>query len=321
MKTKLNVEKLRQLLILLLTIIIISCAKEEQVILPESNLILKNGMKLPTEDVVCDLIAGQNILVGQVIYSNDGTNLYVTYLVNSPWVLTELHFYAGSLAGLPRNKTAILIGQFPYDMGDLVGNTLTIPLEGLSFDSNGYTLSAHAVVVNGLQNETAWANCTAKTYKPVISLKTRFSDYTYAVSDGAISYANYFTNNSTEDHWCHTLGLNVYENGDEYILQSRHHDYLGKVLVSDDGTNLSVTVLGDYLNENLIHSYLFVGTLEEFGKITLFNDCPAYETFPYINNAIGSNTHNFLIKIPKEYKSITFNEAFGSNRWGWFSYY
>ena len=171
---------------------------------------------------------------------HDDDYLYVTYLVNSPWVLTELHFYAGTLAGLPRNKTAIQIGLFPYDMDDLVGNQLIIPLADLSSDAGVLTLAAHAVVVNGDQNETAWADCS---YKPIIGAKVRFNDWSYALTDGPISYAEYFGNLST--HWCSKLGLNIYANGDGYLLQSRHYLLAdaGTVEVSDDGTNLKVKVM------------------------------------------------------------------------------
>ncbi|HAQ20002.1 MAG TPA: hypothetical protein DCR40_12340 [Prolixibacteraceae bacterium] len=328
MKTKLHFMKLGTMFVLLLSIFLFSCTKEEPVNVPESEfnseLTLKNGLILPPEEIACDLIAGQNILVGQVIYSHDLTNLYVTYLVNSPWVLTELHFYAGTLAGLPLNKTAIQIGHFPYDMDDLVGNQLIIPLASLSSDDGVLTLAAHAVVVNSDQNETAWANCT---YKPLIASKSFFNDRgtglsaTYALTDGPIKYKDYFTISTDRDWWCNWFGINIYQNGDEYNLQSKHYADAGKVLVSDDGNTLAVLVKGEVAGKLLQSTYLFVGSWNQLVALsgTGGGGCPNYYSFPRKKEFQESLIHDFQIPIP--IKSISFKDAFGSNRWGWISSY
>ena len=336
MKKKLQFLKMGTMLLLLMSIFLFSCTKEEPINVPESEineeLSLKSDQILPPEEIACDLIAGQNILVGQVVYSHDETNLYVTYLVNSPWVLTELHFYAGTLAGLPRNKTAIQIGHFPYDMDDLVGNMLTIPLEGLNDDDGVLTLAAHAVVVNGDQNETAWANCS---YKPLIACKSFFNDApprssrSYGVTDGSILYKDYFSIDYGYDYWCNWLGINIYENGDEYNLQSKYYNpvsgsilsaYAGKVLVSDDGNEIEVQVMGEVDGKLFDATHLFVGSWNQLVAIsgTGLNGCPNYPSFNYYDNT-KSKVHTFQITIP--IKSKSFEAAFGSNRWGWISNY
>lgn len=319
--------KLGSMMVLLSTVILFSCTKEEPINVSESEfnseLTLKNGHLLPPEEFACDLMAGQTINVGKVIYSNDGTNLYVEYFVTAPWAVSEIHFYAGTLNGLPRNKTAVQIGHFPYDMNDFVGYKLTIPLTDLDDDNGTLTLAFHAVVLNGTQNETAWADCS---YKPVIGAKVRFTNNRYALTDGPISYADYFNYvpiTAGDPNWCSRLGLNVYENGDGYLLQSKHYPLsdAGTVQVSDDGTNIKVKIMATVPDVTITmkESYLFVGSLNQLGAIAIrFDGCPTYANFPYVKFAVN-NTHEHIIPIP--IKSKSFKSAFGSNRWGWISSY
>jgi hypothetical protein len=333
MKKKLSFLKMGTMFALLMSIFLFSCTKEEQISVPESDingeLELKQAQILPPEEIACDLFAGQTINVGKVIYSHDATNLYVTYLVKSPWVLTELHFYAGTLAGLPRNKTAIQIGHFPFDMDDLVGNQLIIPLDDLSDDNGVLTLAAHAVVVNGNHNETAWANCS---YKPLIALKSFFNDRpprdsrSYGVSDGSIQYKDHFSIDNT-NLWCNWLGINVYENNDEYKLQSKYYNpvngsilqaYAGKVLVSDDGSELEVQVIGEVEGKKFNTTHLFVGSWNQIEALVSGNGCPNYSSFPFVNLS-ENKVHTFQIPIP--IKSKSFEAAFGTKRWGWISTY
>ena len=320
MKTHLRRFKFGTLAVILMCITLFSCTKDELTNSPETEFAaeptLKSAQVLPPEEMVCDLLAGQTINVGKVIYSNDGTNLYVTYLVNSPWVLKEVHFYAGTLNGLPRNKTAIQIGHFPYNMDDLVGNQLIIPLAELVSDGGVLTLAAHAVVVNGGTNETAWGNCT---YSPIVGAKVRFSDLSYALTNGPISYAEYFSNYST--HWCSKLGLNIYANNGGYLLWSRYYPLAdaGTVQVSDDGNFIKVKISATVANKTMTNSYLFVGSINQLGAITIDTDgCPKYANFPYVKN-VTNNLHEYLIPIP--IKSKSFKAAFNSNRWGWISTY
>jgi len=315
MKTKLRFKALGILIALLLSILIGSCTKEEPLMAPESdsptNLTLKNGS---IDDMVCDLIAGQNILAGQVIYSHDATNLYVTYLASNGWTLTEVHLYVGSLANLPTNKKAVQIGQFPYSTNDLVGNTITIPLLDLEGNMNGdgsVTIAAHAIVVNGQQEETAWANCT---YIPVISVKSLFTNNKWAASDG-----DRFTNTNINDY-CYWLTTNSYVKNAEYPLYSYYYQTVvsspGTVIVSDNGVYLSITVNAII---PLKHTFIYVGTMENLiANYSSGGTCLDYENFPYqVDTPAGATTHTYSVSMP----NVSFQNAFGSDRWGWINHY
>ena len=301
---------------LIMGFIISSCTKEESIVAPETNssesLQLKNAT-IPPEDVFCNLVAGQTINAGQVVLSHDAVNLYVTYLASNGWTLSEVHLYVGTADGVPRNKTAIQIGQFPYsatNLNEIAQYTFTIPLLGLQKDEHGYAIFAHAVVKNSSGQETAWSNCT---YKPLITLKTHFTDGTFAVTDGV---------HFSSDWYCTSLGTNVYEKDDEYMLQSGTYPAssggAGRVNVTDDGIYLYVTVTP---KDGLVidASYLFVGDWAFLQSIYKpgGGTCPAYYDFPYQN---FDNTP-FKILMPPVKNSISFESQFGSNRWGWFNYY
>lgn len=320
MKTKLNLKKVSIVIVLLISAAIISCKDDEVLNIPDSDLKLKSTQTEEISDVVCELTAGQTINAGNVIYSKVGNNLVVTYVASNGWMLSEIHLYVGSLDGLPMNKSAIQIGKFPYSAENLGGVpdwSITIPLV---FEDD-CIIAAHAVVYNsGLgKEETAWANCF---YKPAVAVKTRFEPeegntlIKYAMTDG-VSYIDEFKGGIKTTHWCDYLGYNIYGNGEEYLLQSKHYSDAGKVLVSDDGEYLTVEVITDY---KMIGSYLFIGTLDELGAISLGTDnCPNYVLFPY-KDFTSSDTHTY--KIPFAQIGMTNNisfDALGSKRWGWYS--
>lgn len=319
MKTKFSFLRLGVIFFFLLNFTFWGCNENESIIPDESDLTSSVNLKsasLTPDGTVCDLLAGQTINVGKVIYSHDADNLYVTYLVNSPWILTEVHFYAGTFDGLPRNKNAIQVGHFPYDTSDLQGNQLIIPLSGLSSDDGILTLAAHAVVINEDKNETAWAECTLTD--PVVAAKVRFNDWSYALTDGTISYADYFNNTST--HWCSSLGINSYAISSS-DLQSRWYPLggAGTVEVSDNGDNFKVKITATVAGKTMTNSYLFVGPLDQLGNIAISTDgCPDYTQFPFVKNETN-NVHEYVIPFPISSKS--FKDAFGTNRWGWVSFY
>lgn len=110
---------------------------------------------------------GQTILVGNVMVTNDSTNLYVTYNTTGGWELEETHLYVGPLSGLPTNNANTPIpGQFPYSETHASGTTsytYTIPLSSLNDPC--YIIATHASVSktdgNGnQQQETAWSDGT-----------------------------------------------------------------------------------------------------------------------------------------------------------------
>lgn len=110
---------------------------------------------------IADLIAGQNIDVGEVEVWNDGVNLHVTYVTDG-WVLTETHLaVATSLDDIPQTGSGNpKVGKFPYSdpHGPVPEWTYHIALDTIDPDWEvGDTLyiAAHAVVECD-REETAW---------------------------------------------------------------------------------------------------------------------------------------------------------------------
>ena len=103
----------------------------------------------PGDPDVFTLYAGQNIDVGIVEVWNDTDNLYVNYVVDDPWRLTETHFHvAADLDGIPQTKKGNPIpGQFDYEGEHNCEQYFlyTIPLAGLNVE---LYIAAHAVVAD-----------------------------------------------------------------------------------------------------------------------------------------------------------------------------
>jgi hypothetical protein len=118
------------------------------------------------EPLAANLMAGQNMLAGNVIATNDATNLYVTFNTTNGWLMTGTQLYVGSMEGLPVNKAGNpQIGNFPYSMSFSpysTSYTYTIPLS--TFGTNQcIVIAAHANVVqldtngNETNGQTAWS--------------------------------------------------------------------------------------------------------------------------------------------------------------------
>lgn len=182
---KLNYTKILFVAIVAASIIFTSCKKENEVNLDNSTSVEKDlGTKTinsnqsqtlitsTTNAYTYDLIAGQNILVGNIVVKYDVNNVYVEYNTFGDWKLYETHVWAGdNLANLPKTKTGNpQIGKFPYNSGALNGLNyylVTIPLNTLTtatdYCNKIFYVAAHAVVKkieNGTitQTETAWGN-------------------------------------------------------------------------------------------------------------------------------------------------------------------
>lgn len=111
----------------------------------------------PTEDDADSypLYAGQDELVGEVLVWDDGENLYVKYVVDSPWLLYETHLAIGtSLDDIPTNNAGNpKVGNFPYGDDELDGESSyqeCIPLEDILGENDPcgqeLVIAAHAVV-------------------------------------------------------------------------------------------------------------------------------------------------------------------------------
>lgn len=125
---------------------------------------------------VVDLIAGQNQLAGTIAIEVVGNNLVVTYNTTGCWELVEAHLWVGSsLADMPQtNKGNPKVGNFPYQSGDITGQTeynFNVSLNLLNFscdeddesDDTTYFVAAHAAVrcadgTGGYTGETAWGD-------------------------------------------------------------------------------------------------------------------------------------------------------------------
>ena len=121
-----------------------------------------------------DLIAGQNIVAGEVVVEIVDTDIVVTYTTESGWELAEAHLWAGtSLSQMPQTKKGNpRIGNFPYASGDITGETaytMAIPMASVASEAflcgpdGTLFFAAHAVVrqmVPGgtYQTETAWGS-------------------------------------------------------------------------------------------------------------------------------------------------------------------
>lgn len=330
MKTNTQFKSMGIVIALLLGIFMGSCTKEESLLIPEetvsNELMLKNGHVAPNYDddiVECDLIGGQYIPVGKVIYSHDADNIYVTYQATGGWTLTELHLYVGSKANFEAtcmNKTAIQIGKFPYFLTSGITNpyTFTVPKLGLPKDVNGYMIVAHAVVVNGDMNETAFANCT---YNPLIMVKistNKTSPEHWAVTQGDPFPAELIK----PMEWCKIAGTNVYENPDTYLLKTWYGNDAADAMVYDNGTTLFITVKTRD-TYSLMDSYVYVGGVEGLLALKLNgldNNCINYPSLQYQKHTDATDQHDYSIPMLIS-NSQSFKEVFNSSRWGWLNYY
>ena len=114
-----------------------------------------------------DLMAGKFDYAGYVEADDDGTNLYISYVGDDGWTITETHLWVGDNTwkkeegcDIPRtNKGNLKIGHFPYK------NQMSYEISLAGLDKNGdgkIFIVAHAEVEKWvrceLQQETAWAD-------------------------------------------------------------------------------------------------------------------------------------------------------------------
>lgn len=112
---------------------------------------------------VYTLFAGQSIPVGNIVVTNDDTNIYVTFNTDGGWVLNETHVYVGDVAGIPTNGAGNpTIGLFPFNdtHNNAITHTVTVPIDP---NLDCYAVAAHAsvsLIQNGnvVQSETAWSS-------------------------------------------------------------------------------------------------------------------------------------------------------------------
>lgn len=182
-------KKLTSLLILLV-VILVSCEKErltvdnnlgnvpkikhDSYVLVHSRLnqegvpelaVAKNGVvqnelvgRLFCKEIYYDLVAGQTIVSGNIIVANDLDNLYITYKSSNGWKIKEIHLYVGPENEIPVNPANIPVpGQFPIkESFDPPVEVVTYEIPLSELNGKCPVILAHAVVINGNQEETAW---------------------------------------------------------------------------------------------------------------------------------------------------------------------
>lgn len=123
-----------------------------------------------SHETTVDLLAGQNVDVGDVVISDDGTDLTVTYTTVEGWAMTETHLAVGdTVADVPQTKSGNpKVGQFAdstYHDPAVTEYTYTVPIPaGVTGDD--VVVAAHAVVVEvdtttlDVVSDTSW-NVTA----------------------------------------------------------------------------------------------------------------------------------------------------------------
>jgi hypothetical protein len=120
------------------------------------------------------LMAGQTITAGQLIVCNDATNLYISYVLDEQWRLSDSHVQIDvigadgvtgtlDLADYPVNKKGTPVpGQFDYQMDydpTVTASTYTIPLANIidGWDGTNYDqdllIAAHATLGDKVTND------------------------------------------------------------------------------------------------------------------------------------------------------------------------
>ncbi|MDX1463804.1 MAG: hypothetical protein R3359_12165 [Marinirhabdus sp.] len=152
--------KTSQLLMLLFAVsIFASCSRESQI--ENDGLTVDRVVITPTgECFSASLMAGQHMDAGTLLVTeNPNGDTVVRYETSNGWTLDAVHLYYGDCAEIPTTGAGNpKIGHFPVNVELSVGTT-TFEHTIESLDGSTFTgcLMAHAVVNNGEQQETAWA--------------------------------------------------------------------------------------------------------------------------------------------------------------------
>ena len=195
------------LAVIFLSGILVSCQKDEiKTVQDPGKYIVTKADSPMVYEFTTDLIAGQNLDVGDVIVNNDGENIYVTYLVLEPgWGMLQTHLHlATSLAGIPQTpKGNPKIGHFDYQLEHemIQEYTYVIPLSWNP--GTELFIAAHAVVAYDYMNAVV-ANLPS-TAQLFLVYPHNMSYYQSIVEGGGII-------NGTYDGWCIEHGNTIIPN-------------------------------------------------------------------------------------------------------------
>jgi hypothetical protein len=119
----------------------------------------------PPNAFTTNIIAGQNIDVGDIFVWNDNVNLYVQYMTTNNWWLNKTHLHvATSLSGIPQTQSGNpKVGNFDYQSEHNPHvQSYTYPITIAWILNTELYLAAHCEVVlkdnngNIIQQETGW---------------------------------------------------------------------------------------------------------------------------------------------------------------------
>jgi len=117
------------------------------------------------DPLVTDLIAGQHIDAGDVIAWDDGSSLFVKYVTQGGWRITETHLHVSkSPDDIPQKNGNPIPGQFDYKTEhdpSVTEYTYTVPLPTGWEPGDGLYIAAHAVVKSGECTEEGLAGLEA----------------------------------------------------------------------------------------------------------------------------------------------------------------
>ncbi len=127
------------------------------------GLLSAHGQQLCGNPASQDLIAGRNADAGDVVIANDDTFIYVIFMAEDGWTISETHVAVGnSVEELPQTRSGNpKVGRFPY-AGTHNNETMVVyAIPRVSLNGREcYAIAAHAVVQNNdnrrVRRETAW---------------------------------------------------------------------------------------------------------------------------------------------------------------------
>ena len=264
-----------------------------------SELILKSGSANCNDFVEYDLVAGQNMVVGNAIVTNDEENLLIFYSITSEGLyLTESHVYVGPLEFLPVNKKDNpVIGKFNLSKVHKEGTTsylyeiplslikkecLTIAMHGVLNDEN--TIWAKGDCSFGKDSENTrwgWFICEycikecVEDKELVFTLKTNLKSGS-AVSDGF---------KLSETGWCQYLGYTQFNLKELELITvdliDQDWNDIGDINIFRKGKTIVVDVDPADPNNIVEETWVYLGTPELLGLYLKKVECPEYRLFPY----------------------------------------
>lgn len=326
MKNSFFIPKL--LIIPLFAILLVNSCTKTEYVEPQVNISYttttmndtKSMNKFCGKELYFDFISTRGDNLGQIIIQNTADSLYVTYKLESKYMIQSIFMYAGEISRLPTNNNGSpAIQYFPVQQTlKPMSNTITVvlPLESLDLC---YSLSAGARIFVLDQNGVYVDKMLATISGSYINQSVSFLQFV----DACIQEC------------------------DECVIEDKYYDIIadktilaGKLIVTNDETNLYVkyTTIDRF---EFTEMHLYVGELINLPVNPSGNVVPGH--FPYkmeFDNSVYEYTFVIPIKnlpdcfIIAAHSVVTFSGeseemsawSFGTefpeaSHWGWYSDY